>query len=98
MDKQGLLKLTVPKMREEAMKIEGLTGVHGMKKGELLKVLAQHHGIVLDEEHTKRDNSAIKVKMNKFREAREEARKAGDKKKVKKLRRRIHALRHETRR
>jgi hypothetical protein len=97
MDKENLIKLTVPKLREEALKIEGLTGVHGMKKGELLTVLAKHHGIVLEEHRTKRDYSALKKKIIEFRKAVDDARTAGDLKKVKKLRRRVHALKHETR-
>jgi len=98
MDKESLIKLTVPKLREEAMKIEGLTGVHGMKKGELLHVLAKHHGIELEEHRVKRDYSALKKKIAEFRKLKEEARAAGDKKKVEKLRRRVHGLKHETRR
>jgi Holliday junction resolvasome RuvABC ATP-dependent DNA helicase subunit len=48
MDLRELQKMTVVKLREEAMKHEGLTGVHGMGKTELIAALAPIFGIDLE--------------------------------------------------
>lgn len=48
MEFRDLQKMTVVKLREEAMKHEGLTGVHGMKKAELVAALAPIFGIDID--------------------------------------------------
>jgi len=96
MDKQTLLKMTVLKLRDEALKIEGLVGVHGMNKQQLLDILFDQFGIPREvKEH--KDNSTLKKKMTELRGNREEVRKTGDKKKIEALRRRIHALKRLTR-
>jgi len=96
MDKKTLIKMTVPKLREEALKIENLTGVHGMTKPELLDVLFAKFGIQV-EKRKQRDVSAIKKKIHELSAKKVEARQAGDKKQVEILRRRIHTLRRHTR-
>lgn len=96
MDKKALTKLTVPKLREEALKIEGLSGVHGMKRNELLDVLFEKFSIPM-ETRKKQDVSAIKKKIKELRTKKEEVRQAGDKKQLKILQKRIHSLRRATR-
>jgi chorismate mutase len=96
MDKQTLLKMTVIKLREEALKVEGIVGVHGMGKGELLNLLYDRFGIARDVKQRK-NNVDVKKTLKTLRAKREEIRKAGDKKLVKKLQRRIHAMKRGTR-
>jgi hypothetical protein len=96
MDKQTLLKMTVIKLREEALKIEGLVGAHGMNKQHLLDVLFDHFGIPRDVKPRK-NNAVVKKTMRELRAKREEIRKTADKKQLKILQRRIHAHKRATR-
>lgn len=97
MDKKTLVKMTVPKLREEALKIEGVVGVHGMKKPELLDLLFGHFGIPIEKKKVQRDTTALKKKVKTLRTQREELRAAGELKKVKVLQKRIHNLKRYTR-
>ena len=97
MDKEALLKLTVPKLREEALKIENIAGVHGMKKQELLDILFDHFEIPRDLEKQKKSAGDVKKKRATLREDKEKARQAGKLDQVKVLQKRIHNLRRETR-
>ncbi len=97
MDKETLLKLTVPKLREEALKIENIAGVHGMKKEELLDILFDHFDIPRDVETKKQPTSDVKKKIAALREEKDKVRQAGDAKKVKVLQKRIHDLKRNTR-
>ncbi|MDP8222720.1 MAG: hypothetical protein P9L99_05115 [Candidatus Lernaella stagnicola] len=96
MDKKTLIKMTVPKLREEALKIEGLAGVHAMSKDELLAVLFEHFNIPI-EKKKKRDVSAIKKKVKELQAKKAEAHTAGDEKQAKVLQKRIHDLKRQTR-
>ncbi len=42
---EALDKLTAPELKEIALKIEGLSGVHAMKKEELLRAIKDAKGI-----------------------------------------------------
>jgi hypothetical protein len=48
MELRDLQRLTVVKLREEALKHEGIAGVHGMQKDELIAALAPIYGIDLE--------------------------------------------------
>jgi hypothetical protein len=50
MELQELQRLTVVKLREEALKHEGITGVNGMNKDQLIEALAPVFGIDLEAE------------------------------------------------
>ena len=50
MELQELQRLTVVKLREEALKHEGITGVNGMSKDQLIEALAPVFGIDLEAE------------------------------------------------
>lgn len=50
MELQELQRLTVVKLREEALKHEGITGVNGMNKDQLIEALATVFGIDLEAE------------------------------------------------
>lgn len=94
-----LEKLTAKELREIALQIEGVTGVHGMNKDELIRVIKQARGIVDEKKKaTDIDVRAIKAKIRELKAKREEARAAGDKKAVEKLRKAISRLKKKTRR
>ena len=93
-----LEKMTATELRELAKGIDGITGVHGMNKPELISVVKQARGIV-DAKAKKADGSvrAIKQKLRALR-----AERAGmddtDPRRLKILRRRIGRLKKKTRR
>ena len=58
MELRDLQKMTVVKLREEALEMGGLTGVHAMKKQELIEALAPHFGIDLE--------ASVKAARQKF--------------------------------
>lgn len=100
-------KMTVKELREIAMEIPDITGVHGMKKDELLSVVKKTRGIT-DEEPVKKKKvkktssgpmsiKEMKQKIVQLRAEREEIRKTGDRKKLDALRRLINRLKKQTR-
>lgn len=71
MTEKELLRMNVPKLREEALKIPNIVGVTGMKKETLIQVLAEHNGIVLkkrsagaEKTHIKHHIAAMKLKRD----------------------------------
>ena len=58
MELRDLQKMTVVKLREEALNLGGFTGVHGMNKQQLIEALAPRFGIDLE--------AATKVVRAKF--------------------------------
>lgn len=96
MDKQALLKLTVVKLREEALKIPNISGVHGMNKQTLLDVLFDHFGIPKDVKERK-DHGELKKQIATLRAKKTEVRATGDKKQLKKVAKRLHNLKRRTR-
>ena len=97
MEKQEILKLTVPKLREEALKIENIAGVHGMNKSQLIEILFDQFGIKPDEKTRKMADPETKSKIKKLQADKAEAIKAKDKKQATILRRKIHRLKRLTR-
>ncbi|WP_035253833.1 hypothetical protein [Desulfatiglans anilini] len=98
-------KMTAPELRDLAMEIPGVTGVHAMKKEELLAVIKEYHGIQ-EEEAPKRKKGVktalpspteLKAKIAGLRTAKETAREARDRKTVDIVRRRINRLKKMTR-
>lgn len=101
-------KMTATELREFALekKLEGLTGVHAMKKEELLKGIKEALGIQ-EEEPAKKSKRAPKKEVNvkelkqkivQLKEQKQEAVSSADKKKTKILRRRINRLKKQTKR
>jgi cell division protein FtsX len=92
-------KMTAKELREMALGMEGIVGVHAMNKGELVAAIKKAQGI---EEEKKRDKSvdvrSIKKKIRELRSQKETMREAGKKDKVQLLRRRISRLKKKTRR
>ncbi len=103
MDKP-LDKMTVKELREVALEIPGISGVHAMKKEELLVLIKEERGIVDEAPKKKKtvQGKAISVKELKAKVAEllEEKRSLpadADRKKRDILRRRINRLKKQTR-
>ena len=91
--------MTAKELREVALGLEGIVGVHAMNKGELLAAVKKAKGIVDDKKRqTDVDVRIIKQKIRELRSQKEGLTEAGDKKKMKILRRRINRLKKKTRR
>jgi hypothetical protein len=99
-------KMTAPELREVAKAIPGVSGVHAMKKDELLTVIKEFRGIE-DEEPVKKKKAKtkksaigakeLKLKITRLREEKNKAREAKNKKDVDILRRRINRMKKQTR-
>jgi hypothetical protein len=102
-------KMIVKELREIALEIPETTGIHAMKKYELLVLIKKHRGIkdkadkAPAEEPKKKkvkvvlDAKALKGQIIQLREQKATARGQGDKKKIAMLRRRIGRLKKQTR-
>jgi len=94
-----LEKMTVKELRELAKDIPGITGVHAMKKDELMVEIKKAKGIK-DEPIKKADASIadLKQKIKALKAERRGALEAKDKKKATIFKRRISRLKKKTRR
>lgn len=99
-------KMTVKDLKEIALEIPGLTGVHAMKKDELLKIIKEARGIEEEAPIEKRKEKVLKQevsvrelkqKVARLKEEKGASRKAKDRKRVDLLRRRINRLKKQTR-
>jgi len=92
-------RMTAKELREMALGMEGIVGVHAMNKSELVAAIKKAQGI---EDEKKRDKGsdvrAIKQKIRELRSQKETMREAGEKDKVQMLRKRISKLKKKTRR
>ena len=94
-----LEKMTAKELRELALSLEGIVGVHAMNKVELIAAIRKVKGIVdKTPERKKVDVRALKAKIRQLREKREQAKAEGNKKLADLLRRRISNLKKKTRR
>jgi hypothetical protein len=92
-------RMTAKELREVALTISEITGVHGMNKAELLANIKKARGIV-DEKTKKSDVSVreIKKKIQALKGLKAEAHESKDRAKAGILRRRISRLKKKTRR
>ena len=92
-------KMTAKELREMALGMEGIVGVHAMNKSELVAAIKEAQGV---EDEKKRDKSvdvrSIKKKIRELRSQKEAMREAGEKDKVQILRKKINRLKKKTRR
>lgn len=92
-------RMTAKELREIALGIEGIVGVHAMNKSELIDAIKKAKGI---EDEKKRETSidvrTLKKKIRELRSQKETMKEAGEKDKVRVLRRRISRLKKKTRR
>ncbi len=103
-----LEKMTAKELREIALEIPELTGVHAMKKEELLEAIGKFRGV---EEEVKKEKKVeekaekkarvsigdLKNKIREFKALKEEAVKKGDPRMAKIYKRRINRLKKRTR-
>jgi len=94
-----LEKMTANELRELAKGIDGITGVHGMNKAELVAAVKEARGIV--DVGTKKGDSSVREIKRRIRELRGQRASAlaGDEtRRAQILRRRIGRLKKKTRR
>lgn len=110
-EKQGgaekpLDRMTATELREVALEIPSITGVHAMKKEELLAAIKEARGIKDEEATSKKKGKvakgavgiqALKQKIGELKDEKEKARQGKDKARVDILRRRINRLKKRTR-
>ena len=101
MDWRDLEKMTVLKLREEALKYPQIEGVHGKHKEQLMDEIAKILGIEKPHSHftekivhTKSD---LKHKIRELKGEREKLLQAHDTKKLHDVRRELHELKHTIR-
>jgi hypothetical protein len=93
-----LEKLTIKELREEALKIENIVGVHGMNKAELLEILREDRGLETPTKKKKINVREIKKKVEELKKIRNKERSEGaDKKRLSALRKKISRLKKKTR-
>lgn len=93
-----LEKMTAKELREEAIKIPEITGVHGMNKIELISALKKAKGIVEDAvKQTDTSVRDIKQKIRELKTKREEVLKNEDTRMAAIYRKRIIRLKKKTR-
>ena len=91
--------MTAKELREMALGMEGIVGVHAMNKSELVSAIKEAKGIEDEKKrHKSGDVRSIKKKIKELRSQKETRREAGEKDKVQLLRRRISRLKKKTRR
>ena len=91
-------RMTVKELREIALQIEGLVGVHGMNKTELLEVIKEVRGIT-DSPKAKAGSSTkeLKGKLKGIKVKRREALATKNKALANRFRRQISKLKKKTR-
>jgi hypothetical protein len=101
MDWKDLEKMTVLKLREEALKFPQIEGVHGKNKEQLMDEIATVLGIEKPHVrftetivHTKSD---LKAKIDELKVERDKLLQAHDHKRLHDVRREMHELKHEIR-
>ena len=104
MTRHELEKMTVIKLREEAMKYPEISGVHGMKKAELIGTLAKFMGLPEEEHITGKtkikkvvSKEILKKQIKELKEKRIEAIKVKDNKSLKRVRKRIKKVKRSLR-
>ena len=101
MDWKDLEKLTVLKLREEALKYPQIEGVHGKHKEQLMDEIAKALGIEKPHAHftetVVHTKSDLKVKIHALKIEREKLLEEHDHKKLHEVRRELHELKHTIR-
>ena len=106
MEYKDLQKMTVKSLREEAAKHEGMTGVTGMKKDELVTALAEVMGIEKPKKSAaakvavkaKKNKADLKAEIKKLKDDRAKAIDSKDAKQLKIARFHIKRVKRELRR
>ena len=90
-------KMTTKELKEIALTIQGVSGVHGMNKNELISTIKEARGIV--EEKTAKDSDVRELKklIVAVKEKKAAAIDEGDKAKIDILRRKLSRLKKKSR-
>jgi DUF438 domain-containing protein len=90
---------TIKELREEALKLGNVQGVHGMNKEEIINALSKARGIEGPVTQKKTESiRAMKLKVKELQTARDEERTAGaSKKRLDVLRKKISRMKRKTR-
>lgn len=91
-------KMTAKELRELALTLEGIVGVHAMNKNELISAIKEVRGIVEEKSKKAIDVRAIKAKIEELQGKKTQAKESGNTKLVDAFRRRISTLKKKTRR
>ena len=101
MDWKDLEKMTVLKLREEALKFPQIQGVHGKNKERLMDEIATALGIEKPHTHFTENvvhtKSDLKAKIHELKTDRDKLLQVHDHKKLHDLRREIHEIKHQIR-
>jgi hypothetical protein len=97
-DEKPLEKMTAKELREVAKDIQGITGVHGMNKEELVSAVKQARGIAEDDKKKTGSNRELKQKIRALQAKRKEALESKDSKMATIYKRKISRLKKKTRR
>ena len=96
--KKPLDKMTVKELREVALELPEITGVHGMNKGELLEKIKEAKGIVEEPVHEHSDTvGKVKSRIKAFKAKRAAALQDNDTKMATIYKRRISRLKKKSR-
>ena len=91
-------KMTIKELKDIALQIPNIAGVHGMNKSELIAVIKDDRGIVDDAKKEKAiDTRAIKKKIAELKVEKAKLLEEGDKKKLDILRKKMSRLKKKTR-
>jgi hypothetical protein len=93
-----LEKWTIKELRDEALKIPDIQGVHGLNKEELLEIIRDQRGIAKPEKKKTGSVRELKAKVVELREYREKLRQEGaSRARLDQLRRKISRIKKQTR-
>jgi threonyl-tRNA synthetase len=92
-----LEKMTIKELREIALQIPEISGVHGMNKEELISALKKVYGITEEPKKLGASMREIKAKVRKFKALAEEAKKNRDWEKYERYRKLASQFKKRTR-
>ncbi len=92
-----LEKMTIKELREIALQIPEISGVHGMNKEELISALKKVYGIKEEPKRVGASMREVKAKIKKFKALAEEAKKNKDWEKYERYRRLASKFKKRTR-
>lgn len=93
-----LERWTIKELRDEALKIPNIQGIHGLNKEEIIDLLREEKGLPAPEKKKTTSVRDIKTKMSELRKTRDDARGQGvSRSRLRILRRKIAKLKKKTR-
>jgi hypothetical protein len=94
-----LEKWTIKELRETALEIPNIQGVHGMNKNELIEIVREHKGLPAPEKKKTVDLRELKKKVIDLKQVRDAKREEGaSRSELNIMRRKISRLKKQTRR